>query len=57
MNSQFIHSLDMLDKEKKLPSLKKPLNQMEPPKKRRKEPNEIFEKFNKKNNISKKKTK
>ena len=57
MNSQFIHSLDMLDKEKKLPNLKKSLNQMEPPKKRRKEPSEIFEKFNKKNNISKKKTK
>ena len=57
MNSQFIHPLNILDKEKKLPSLKKSLNQMEPPKKRRKEPSEIFEKFNKKNNISKKKTK
>ena len=34
MNSQFIHSLNILDKEKKLPSLKKPLNQMEPPKKK-----------------------
>tara|TARA_R110000822_G_scaffold191422_1_gene330104 strand:+ start:130 stop:303 length:174 start_codon:yes stop_codon:yes gene_type:complete len=57
MNSQFIHSLDMLDKEKKLPNLKKPLNAMEPPKKKRKEPSEIFEKFTKKNNISKKKNK
>ena len=57
MNSQFIHPLNILDKEKKLPNLKKSLNQMEPPKKRRKEPSEIFEKFNKKNNISKKKTK
>tara|TARA_R100000935_G_scaffold8867_3_gene18474 strand:+ start:1271 stop:1438 length:168 start_codon:yes stop_codon:yes gene_type:complete len=55
MNSQFKHPLDILDKDKKLPSLKKPLSQMEPPKKKRKEPTEIFEKFTKKKNISKKK--
>lgn len=51
---QFTHILNIEDKDKRLPSLTRSLEQKEPPQKKRKTPQEIFEKFKEKKNIKKK---